>query len=87
MVFLILNSSWITKIKMNMKNELILFEDNIWLQVWKAIESVIDILKHYFSIESLGYRSLENAMVKLLAGFFANSFLVLKPFDNFSVTA
>lgn len=69
----------ITKIKRNMKNKLMLLNDKMWLQGRGMIESVIDLLKHICDIEHSRHRSPINAMVNLLAGLSAYSFLDHKP--------
>jgi hypothetical protein len=69
----------ITKIKKNMKNKLMLFNDKMWLQGRGMIESVIDLLKNICDIEHSRHRSPINAMVNLLAGLSAYSFLDHKP--------
>ena len=69
----------ITKTKKNMKNKLMSFQDKRWLQSRGVIESVIDLLKHICDIEHSRHRSPVNAMVNILAGMAAYSFLDHKP--------
>jgi IS5 family transposase len=69
----------VTKIKKNMKNQLMALEDKMWLQSRGVIESVIDILKHICNIEHSRHRSPVNAIVNILAGMSAYSFLDHKP--------
>ncbi len=69
----------ITKIKRNMKNKLMLLDDKMWLKGRGVIESVIDLLKHICDIEHSRHRSPVNAMVNLLGGLSAYSFLDHKP--------
>jgi len=69
----------ITKIKKNMKNKLMALEDKMYLQSRGVIESVIDLLKHICDIEHSRHRSPVNAMVNILAGLSAYSFLDHKP--------
>jgi len=69
----------ITKVKKNMKNKFMLLEDKVWLKSRGMIESVIDLLKHICDIEHSRHRSPINAMVNLLGGLSAYSFLDQKP--------
>lgn len=69
----------ITKIKKNMKNRLMTLEDKMWLKGRGVIESVIDLLKHICDIEHSRHRSPINAMINILAGLSAYSFLDQKP--------
>jgi hypothetical protein len=69
----------ITKVRKNMKNKLMLLEDKMWLKSRGMIESVIDLLKHICDIEHSRHRSPVNAMVNLLGGLSAYSFLDQKP--------
>ena len=69
----------ITKVKKNMKNKLMLLQDKMWLRSRGMIESVIDLLKNICDIEHSRHRSPINAMVNLLGGLSAYSFLDQKP--------
>lgn len=69
----------ITKMKKNMKNKLMHLNDKMWLKCRGVIESVIDLLKHICDIEHSRHRSPVNAMVNLLGGLSAYSFLDHKP--------
>jgi len=69
----------ITKVKKNMKNRLMLVQDKMWLKGRGVIESVIELLKHICDIEHSRHRSPINAMVNILAGLSAYSFLDHKP--------
>jgi hypothetical protein len=69
----------ITKMKKNMKNKLMLLNDKMWLKCRGVIESVIDLLKHICDIEHSRHRSPVNALVNLMGGLSAYSFLDHKP--------
>lgn len=69
----------VTKAKKNMKGRLVSAQDNMLLGKRGVIESVIDILKHICDIEHSRHRSPINAIVNVMAGLAAYSFLDHKP--------
>lgn len=69
----------ITKIKKNMKNSLMDFNDKILLRKRGLIESVNDQLKNICQIEHTRHRSVNNFIVNLIAGLIAYSLLDKKP--------
>lgn len=56
----------ITKLKQNMKNQLLTIEDKMLLKKRGIVESVINLLKNFFNLEHTRHRS--------VLGFFANIF-------------
>ena len=69
----------ITKIRKNMKNILMELEDKILLKKRGTIESVIGILKRFFSVDSTRHRSTLSFMNNLCSGFIAYAFKAKKP--------
>jgi len=69
----------ITKLKANMKNQLMLLSDKLLLRKRTVIESVIDQLKNISQIEHTRHRSSTNWMVHLVAGLIAYCFQPKKP--------
>ena len=69
----------ITKIKKNMKNILMEMEDKILLKKRGTIESVIGILKKYFSVDSTRHRSPASFLSNLCSGLIAYAFKPEKP--------
>lgn len=69
----------ITKLKKNMKNKLMNFEDKILLNKRGVIESVFSKLKEGLRIEHSRHRSTDNFIVNLLAGLSAYFFEKKKP--------
>jgi len=69
----------ITKIRKNMKNILMEMEDKILLRKRGTIESVIGILKKFFSIESTRHRSTLSFLNNLCSGLIAYAFKSEKP--------
>ena len=68
-----------TKIRKNMKNQLISLQDKAHLQARTVIEMVFNLLKNYFNIEHTRHRSPDNALAHTLAGICAYQFLEDKP--------
>ena len=69
----------ITKLKSNMKNQLMRLSDKLLLRKRAIIESVIDQLKNISQIEHTRHRSPTNCMVHLIAGLIAYCFQPKKP--------
>ena len=69
----------ITRLKSNMKNQLMLLTDHILLRKRAIVESVIDQLKNISQIEHTRHRSPVNFMVHLIAGLIAYCFQPKKP--------
>jgi hypothetical protein len=69
----------ITKLKSNMKNQLMLLSDKLLLRKRALVESVIDQLKNISQIEHTRHRSPINFMVHLIAGLIAYCFQPKKP--------
>lgn len=69
----------ITKIKKNMKNQLMNISDKLLLRKRAIIESVNDFLKNICQIEHSRHRSPVNFLVNLLSGLVAYSFIPKKP--------
>jgi hypothetical protein len=69
----------ITKLKSNMKNQLMLLSDKLLLRKRAIIETVIDQLKNISQIEHTRHRSPINFMVHLIAGVIAYCFQPKKP--------
>ncbi len=72
----------ITKLRKNMKNNLMHLSDKIMLRKRAVIESVNDELKNICQIEHTRHRSLENFITNLLSGLIAYNFLPKKPSIN-----
>lgn len=77
----------ITKIRKNMKNQLVSLQDKQLLNSRTLIETIFDILKHILNIDHTRHRSPNNALTHLLAGLCAYQFLDNKPsiYNNKSV--
>lgn len=69
----------ITRLKSNMKNQLMLLEDKILLRKRAVVEAVVDQLKNISQIEHTRHRSLTGLMVNLLAGLIAYCHQPKKP--------
>jgi len=69
----------VTKIRKNMKNILMEMEDKILLKKRGTVESVIGILKKYFSVDSTRHRSPVSFLNNLCSGFIAYAFKPEKP--------
>ncbi len=69
----------ITRLKSNMKNQLIGLTDKLLLRKRAIVETVIDQLKNISQIEHTRHRSPNNAMVHLIAGLLAYCFQPKKP--------
>ena len=69
----------ITKIKKNMKNKLMLFEDKFLLRKRAIIETVNDRLKNISQVEHSRHRSIWNFMANIFAGLIAYSLQPKKP--------
>ena len=72
----------ITKIKKNMKNNLMLLQDKIALIKRALIETVNDELKNICQVEHTRHRSFDNFVTNLLSGLIAYSFFDKKPSIN-----
>lgn len=79
----------ITKIKSNMNNKLMDFQDKLMLKKRGLIDSAIHILKDILSIEHTRHRSPVNFLANLLSGLIAYSFYQTKPtivvYDTISI--
>lgn len=73
---------FITKLRSNMKNRLMLLSDRIYLRKRAIIETVIDQLKNISQIEHSRHRSVPNFFVNVLCGLIAYSFRPTKPSLN-----
>lgn len=69
----------ITKLRKNMKNQLMLWYDKVLLRRRAVIETVIDQLKNISHIEHTRHRSPTSFMIHLVAGLIAYSFQPKKP--------
>mgnify|MGYP001824288029 CR=1 FL=1 len=69
----------VTRIRKNMKNQLIPVEDKILLRKRALIETVNDQLKNISQIEHTRHRSVANFMVNLLCGLIAYTWQPKKP--------
>lgn len=74
----------ITKLKSNMKNQLMLLQDKLLLRKRAIIESVIDQLKNISQIEHTRHRSPISFAVHLVAGLLAYCFQPKKPSLGFN---
>ena len=72
----------ITKIKKNMKNNLMLLQDKIALRKRALIETVNDELKNICQVEHTRHRSFDNFVTNLLSELIAYSFFDKKPSIN-----
>ena len=69
----------ITKIKKNMKNSLMDFNDKILLRKRALVETVNDELKNICQVEHTRHRSFNNFVSNLVSGLIAYSFIEKKP--------
>ena len=69
----------ITKVRSNMKNKLLQFEDAVFLKKRAVIESVNNILKNTLQIEHTRHRNPVNFIVNLISGIVAYCFIEKKP--------
>ena len=69
----------ITRLRKNMKNQLMLLQDNILLRRRAIIETIIDQLKNISQIEHSRHRSPVNFFVNVLAGLIAYCHQPKKP--------
>jgi len=69
----------ITKIRKNMKNILMEMQDKLLLRKRGTVESVIGILKKFFSVDSTRHRSALSFLNNLCSGFIAYAFKPEKP--------
>jgi hypothetical protein len=69
----------VTKVKKNMKNSLMDFQDKLTLRKRALIETVNDQLKNICQIEHTRHRSVDNFLVNLIGGLIAYHFLPKKP--------
>lgn len=72
----------ITRLKKNMKNQLMLMEDKILLRKRAIIETINDQLKNISQIEHTRHRSPFNCFVNVVCGLIAYSFQPKKPSIN-----
>lgn len=70
---------WVTKIRRNMKNQLVQMDDKLRLKKRALIESVNDILMSVQDIDHRRHRSPLNAIVHTMAGLIAYHFYDAKP--------
>ena len=75
----------ITKLRKNMKNNLMHMSDKILLRKRAIIETVVDELKNICQIEHTRHRSPEGFIVNLISGLIAYSYLPKKPSLNLEV--
>ena len=73
----------ITKLRTNMKNQLLSLTDQLLLRKRAIIESIIDQLKNISQIEHTRHRSPVNFIVNLLGGLIAYCHQPKKPALNF----
>lgn len=69
----------ITKIRKNMKNKLLDFEDKLLLKKRSTIESVFGILKNKFSLQSTSFRSVSAFFSNIFSTLIAYKFQPQKP--------
>ena len=81
------NLELITKLKKNMKNQLLNLSDKLLLRKRAIIESVFDQLKNISQIEHTRHRSMWNFLVNLASGLIAYSWREKKPSLNYNVSA
>jgi hypothetical protein len=70
---------FITKLKSNMKNRIMLYLDRIMLRRRAIIETIIDQLKNISQIEHSRHRSLNNFIINVLCGVIAYCLRPVKP--------
>ena len=75
----------VTKIKKNMKNQLMNLYDKVLLRKRALIENVNDELKNICNIEHIRHRSIENFASNLTAGLIAYNLLPKRPFLNIDI--
>ncbi len=75
----------ITKIRKNMKNNLMLMQEKILLRKRALIETVNDQLKNICQIEHTRHRSFDNFVTNLLSGILAYQFLEKNPSLNLEI--
>jgi len=73
------NLQLITKLRSNMKNQLMLLSDRMLLRRRAIIETIIDQLKNISQIEHSRHRSVSNFFVNVLCGLIAYCRRPLKP--------
>ena len=69
----------VTKLRSNMKNQMMLWTDRILLRKRAIIETIIDQLKNISQIEHSRHRSISNFVVNVLCGLIAYSRRPIKP--------
>ncbi len=69
----------VTRIKKNMKNKLMEFEDKVLLNMRGMIESVINLLKQKAQVEHTRHRSAKNFLTNIAAAIVAYTFFEKKP--------
>lgn len=74
----------ITKLRSNMKNQMMLWTDRILLRKRAIIETIIDQLKNISQIEHSRHRSIPNFVVNVLCGLIAYSRRPIKPSLGFN---
>lgn len=74
----------ITKLRSNMKNQMMLWTDRILLRKRAIIETIIDQLKNISQIEHSRLRSIPNFVVNVLCGLIAYSRRPIKPSLGFN---
>jgi len=71
-----------TKIRKNMKNQLIAIEDKWLLKKRSLVETVIDLLKNWMDLWHTRHRSIDNGFNNMLACLAAYNFIDQKPAIN-----
>ena len=81
------NITLVTRIRRNMKNKLMDFQDRLILRKRSIIETINDFLKNICQIEHSRHRSVHNFLVNLVSALCAYSLLPKKPslFDEKTV--
>ena len=74
----------VTKLRSNMKNQMMLWTDRILLRKRAIIETIIDQLKNISQIEHSRHRSIPNFVVNVLCGLIAYSRRPIKPSLGFN---
>jgi transposase len=74
----------VTKLRSNMKNQMMLWTDRILLRKRTIIETIIDQLKNISQIEHSRHRSISNFVVNVLCGLIAYSRRPIKPSLGFN---
>lgn len=69
----------LTKIRKNMKNKLMNFQDKLYLKKRSLVETVIDLLKSICDLWHTRHRSIDNAFNNMLSALAAYSFFDHKP--------